>query len=146
MGIPDHFIEDRVQTIVREEFGGDRSAFIRTLAAQGYTLDRFKQLETDKMIVSAMRSQMVKGDVIVPESKIITYYNQHREEYTTEEQIKLRMIALRKGDDGDNRRKMIEEIRDKIVEGAAFDDLAKLYSEDSTQEAGVTGDGSTGER
>src|SRR5678815_4835459 len=34
--IPDHFIDDRVQTIIREEFGGDRAAFIRTLGAQGY--------------------------------------------------------------------------------------------------------------
>lgn len=134
--IPDHFIEDRISTIVHEQFGGDRSAFIRTLAAQGYTLDRFKQLETDKMVVSAMRSQMVKSDVIVPENKIVAYYNEHRAENTTEEQIKLRMIALRKGEGSDNRRKMIEEIRDKIVEGAGFDDLAKMYSEDSTQEAG----------
>ena len=35
--IPDHFIEERVGAIVREEFGGDRSAFVRTLQAQGYT-------------------------------------------------------------------------------------------------------------
>ena len=134
--IPKHYIEDRSQTITREEFGGDRSAIIRTLAAQGYTLDRFKQLETEKMIVSAMRSQMVKNDVIVPEAKILSYYNQHRQEFTTEEQIRLRMISLRKGDSTDNRRKMIEEIRQKIVEGAAFEDLATIYSEDSTQEAG----------
>jgi peptidyl-prolyl cis-trans isomerase SurA len=33
---------------------------------------------------------------------------------------------------------LIEEIRQKIVEGAAFDDLAKMYSEDSTQD--VAGD------
>jgi peptidyl-prolyl cis-trans isomerase SurA len=136
--IPDHFIEDRIQTITREEFGGDRSAFIRTLAAQGYTLERFKQLETEKMIVSAMRSQMVKSDVIVPESRILSYYNDHRGEFTTEEQIKLRMIAIRKGEGSDNRRKLIEEIRQKIVDGAAFDDLAKMYSEDSTQD--VAGD------
>ena len=34
--IPDYVIDDRVQTIIREEFGGDRAAFIRTLQAQGF--------------------------------------------------------------------------------------------------------------
>ncbi len=134
--IPPHFIEDRIQTLIREEFGGDRAAFIRTLAAQGYSLDRFKQIETDKMIVQAMRTQNVKSDVVVPASKVAEYYGKHREDYTTEEQIKLRMITLRKGETGEVRRKMIEEIREKIVGGAAFEDLAKMYSEDSTQEAG----------
>ena len=88
------------------------------------------------MIVSAMRNQIVKSDVVVPENKIVASYNDHRGEFTTEEQIKLRMISIRKGEGSDNRRKLIEEIRQKIVEGAAFDDLAKMYSEDSTQEAG----------
>ena len=60
--IPEHFVDDRIATIVREEFGGDRAAFSRTLQAQGFTVEKFKQAETEKMIVSAMRGQMVKGD------------------------------------------------------------------------------------
>jgi len=135
--IPDHFIEDRIQTIIREEFGGDRAAFVRTLAAQGYTMDKFKVMEREKMIVQAMRSQNVKGDVIIPENKILEYYQKHREEYAEEDQIKLRMIAIRKAENGsDSRRAMIEEIRSKIKEGAEFQDLARMYSEDSTQDVG----------
>ncbi len=135
--IPPHYIEDRVKTIVREEFGGDRSAFIRTLQAQNYTLDKFKQMETDKMIVSAMSSQNVKNDVIIPESKINEYYRKSREDYAVEEQIHLRMIAIRKAENGtDSRRGMIEEIRSKILEGAEFNDLARMYDEDSKQDEG----------
>jgi hypothetical protein len=59
--IPEHFIDDRIATLTREEFGGDRSAFIRTLAAQGYTLEKFKQMETEKMIVQAMRGTNGQG-------------------------------------------------------------------------------------
>lgn len=135
--IPPHYIEDRIQTIVREEFGGDRSAFVRTLQAQGYTLDKFKQLETEKMIVSAMRSQNVKSDVIIPENKITEYYHKAREDYAVEEQIKLRMISIRKAENGtDSRRGMIEEIRAKVLEGAEFNDLARMYDEDSKQDEG----------
>lgn len=134
--IPDHFVEDRIQTIVREEFGGDRSAFLRTLSAQGYTLDRFRQLETEKLIVQAMRSQMVKQDVIIPEEKVRQFYQKHREEFEIEEEIKLRMITIRKPDGAgaDQRKAFIQEIRAKILEGAEFGALAKMYSEDSNQE------------
>ncbi len=134
--IPDHFIEDRVNTITREEFGGDRAAFLRTLAAQGYSMDRFRQMETEKMIVQSMRQQAVKSDAKVPEAQIEEYYRTHLADYSTPEQLKLRMITLRKGEEGgENRRKMIEEIRQKITKGAKFGDLAKLYSEDSNQES-----------
>ena len=135
--IPEHFVDDRIATIVREEFGGDRAAFVRTLAAQGFTLEKFKQAETEKMIVQAMRGQNVKGDSTVPAEKIQAYYQAHRDKYTSEEQIKLRMIAIRKGEaENTGRRKMIEEIREKIVGGAEFQDLARMYSEDPTQENG----------
>ena len=135
--IPEHFLEDRISTIVREEFGGDRAAFVRTLHAQGYTLDKFKQLETEKMIVSAMRSQNVKNDIIIPENKITEFYQKNREEYAVEEQIHLFMIAVKKAENGgDSRRAYIDEIRAKILEGAEFGDLARMYSEDSTQDAG----------
>ncbi len=135
--IPDHFIDNQVSTIIREEFGGDRSAFVRTLAAQGYTLDKFRQLETEKMIVQAMRSQNVKNDVIVPEAKIQEYYRKSSEDYRIEEQVKLRMIAIRVAENGsDSRRALIEDIRTKVLEGVEFADMARLYSEDSTQENG----------
>ena len=40
--IPDHFVEERMHEIIRENFGGDRNTFIKTLEAQNYTLGEFK--------------------------------------------------------------------------------------------------------
>ena len=122
---------------MREEFGGDRSAFIRTLAADGLTMDKFRQMEMDKIIVQAMGAQLVKPTTVIPEPKIGEFYRQNIEQYTSEEQVKLRMLMIKKGDEGTDRRKTIEEIRQKIAGGAAFEDLARLYSEDSsTQDSG----------
>jgi parvulin-like peptidyl-prolyl isomerase len=45
------------------------------------------------------------------------------------------MITLRKGG-SDSARKMIDELRQKIVAGANFQDLARTYSEDSNKESG----------
>lgn len=133
--LPNFIVEDRIKTIVRQEFGGDRSAFVRTLEAQGYTLARFKEMEQNKIIVQAMRQRSVNSNFIVPPSKVEAYYNQNRQEFTDNEQVELSMIVLRKGED-DSRRKLAQEIRQKIVEGAEFDKIAQMYSEDSTAESG----------
>ncbi|MEI9894422.1 MAG: peptidyl-prolyl cis-trans isomerase [Chthoniobacter sp.] len=132
--IPDYFIDERIHSIIKDEFGGDRQAFLRTLAAQGYTLEKFRDFQRDMIIVQEMRKQAIKGTNTVSDVKINEYYKEHAEEYSQPEQIKLRMIAIR-GVDNDSRRKMIDEIRQKIVEGAEFGDLARMYSEDSTQES-----------
>jgi peptidyl-prolyl cis-trans isomerase SurA len=135
--VPEHYVDDQVGTIIRENFGGDRSAFLRTLSAQGLSIEKFKQFETEKIIVQAMRRQMVKVDNSVPASRLLSAYEAQKEKYTTPEQIKLRLLSVKKATDGSqSRRQMIEEIRHKILDGVDFEDLAHLYSEDSTQEVG----------
>ena len=134
--IPPHAIDDRVNAIIREEFGGDRSAFLRTIAAQGFTLDRIRKMEEDKIIVQAMRSREVKNEPLIPPGAVESYYRQHIQEWTTNDQVKLRMIKITPGNDPAKKRKMIQEIREKLVRGADFGDLAKVYSEDSTQDKG----------
>src|SRR5689334_14152611 len=84
--IPDHFVEERMHDIIRTDFGGDRNTFIKTLEAQNYTMGEFRKMETEKMIVQAMRSKNVKMDVVASPAKVDEYYKAHREEFTTKEQ------------------------------------------------------------
>ena len=134
--IPPHAIEDRVNVIIREEFGGDKSAFLRTIAAQGFTLDHIRKMEEEKIIVQAMRSREVKNEPLIAPGAVESYYRAHLQEWTTNDQVKLRMIKIAPGSDPAKKRKMIQEIREKIVRGADFASLAKVYSEDSTQDNG----------
>src|SRR5436190_2207166 len=92
--IPDHLVDQKVQEIIRESFGGDRNTFVKTLEAQNYTLGEFKQKEMEKFIVGAMRSHNVKTNQIISPIKIDDYYRKHRDEFTSKEQIKLRMIMI----------------------------------------------------
>lgn len=131
--IPDYVVDDRVQTIIREEFGGDRAAFIRTLQAQGYTLTRFKEIEREKIIVQAMRQAKISDNFVVSPKQIQAFYEKNQAAYSIPEQVKLRMIVLREGSDdviGTNKRQTAEEIRQKIVGGAEFERMAQMYSED----------------
>lgn len=134
--IPPHAVDDRINVLIREEFGGDRSAFLRTIAAQGFTLDRIRKMEEEKIIVSAMRSREIKNEPVIPPGRVESYYREHRSEWTTNGEVKLRMIKIVPGAEPERKRKMIREIRDKVVRGADFADLARIYSEDSSQDKG----------
>ncbi len=138
--IPPRFVDDRVDTIIREEFGGDRQAFIRTLQAQGYTLTKFRESEKEKIIVQAMRFQNVKSNMIVSPIKIDSLYTTSKPEYTTPEQIHLWLIAVNKGTpaagESDPQKLVAQEIREKLAKGAKFEQLAQLYSDDSSRSTG----------
>lgn len=148
--IPEYVIEDRVQSIIRQEFGGDRASFVRTLQAQGYTMTRFKEMEREKIIVQAMRQANVKEDFVITPRQIQAFYDQNKGSYTTPEEVKLRMIVLREGgaspEEGvadipvaGNKRAMADEIREKLVSGGDFERMAAMYSEDPTT-ADIGGD------
>lgn len=139
--IPEHVVEDRVNTIIREEFGGDRRAFARTLRAQGYSLARFREIERDKIIVQAMRQRAVRSDVVISPEQINAYYRKNIDQYSTPAEVKLSMIVLRPEFDGsDNplevKHNMAREIRAKLAEGAEFAGMAQMYSDDSTADFG----------
>ena len=136
--LPPYLIEDRIATVIREEHNGDRAAFARKLASFGYTIERFRKDEMEKIIVQSMRQQAVKSSPVIALDKIKAFYKEHLKEFTTEEQIHLRMIILRSADKGspEQRKRFLEEIKTRVNEGAKFADMAKLYSEDNTAESG----------
>ena len=135
--IPDHYLDQRVHDIIRENFNGDRNTFIKTLQAQTFTLGEFRKLETEKMIVQAMRHKNVEVNTIVSPNKIQDYYRKHAADFTSKEQVKLRMIMVSAGtSDRAGQKAMAEEILGKLVNGAEFDRMAQIYSEDSTRDLG----------
>jgi peptidyl-prolyl cis-trans isomerase SurA len=137
--IPDHFVEQRMHEIIQESFGGDRNTFIKTLEAQNYSLGEFKKLESERMIVQAMRSKNVKKKDLISPVKIEEYYRQHHDEFTAKEEIKLRMIMIPAHSSDSNastQRAMAEEILGKLANGGEFDRLAQIYSEDSSRDLG----------
>lgn len=140
--IPEYVIDDRIQGIIRQEFGGDRAAFIRTLQAQGYTLTRFKEIEKEKIIVQAMRQAKLNDNFVVSPNQVQGFYDKNKADFTIPDQVKLRMIILREGNESDaadsgNKAQTANEIRQKLIEGADFNRMAQMYSEDeSTRDMG----------
>jgi peptidyl-prolyl cis-trans isomerase SurA len=137
--IPDHVVDQRVHDIIRENFGGDRNTFIKTLEAQKYSLGEFKEKEMERIIVQAMRSHNVKTQMIASPTKIEDYYRKHHDEFTSKEEIKLRMIMISGQKDTGNaqaQRALAEEVLGRLAGGSEFEQTAQIYSEDSTRDNG----------
>jgi parvulin-like peptidyl-prolyl isomerase len=137
--IPDHVVDERMHQIIRESFGGDRNTFIKTLEAQNYTLGEFREKQMEQIMVQAMRSHNVKQNAIISPTKVEDYYKKHRDEFTSKEQIKLRMIMIPGQKDTASapaQKALTEEVLGKLAGGAEFDRTAQIYSEDSTRDNG----------
>src|ERR1700730_16029100 len=138
--MPEYVVDDQIQNIIKDDFAGDRQAFLRTLNAQGYSMSKFREMQRDKVIVGAMRQNNVKGAFAATPQQIQAYYDANKPEFVTPEQLKLRMIVLNAdpldANSGDSTRKMAEEMRDKVKGGADFATMAKTYSMDGTAESG----------
>src|SRR5215211_7843757 len=139
LSLPEYFVDQRMNEIIRENFGGDRNTFVKTLQAQNYSIGQFRKDEFDKIIVAAMRGKNVKPHIVASPTKIQAYYRAHLQDFTSKEQIHLRLIMVpsRIGEGNSSSQKaMAEEILGKLANGADFERMAQMYSEDSTRDLG----------
>ena len=135
--LPESVIDELVQERIKSRYG-DRMRLIKTLEAEGMTYEKFRQQVRENFIVEALRSKNVSQELIISPHKIEVYYLAHREDFKVEDQVKLRMIVLNKSVDTNALQapKLAEEILAKLKEGASFEEMAKLYSQDSRRSHG----------
>jgi parvulin-like peptidyl-prolyl isomerase len=134
--MPEKVIDDFVQAQIHAQ--GDRMVYIKTIEAQGSTLDRERQRIRDNIIERAMRDKNISSVVIISPHKVEAYYQEHRESYKLPDRVKLRLIVLSKSSEPDapRARELADEILDKIKAGASFVEMATLYSDDKLHQQG----------
>jgi peptidyl-prolyl cis-trans isomerase SurA len=135
--LPDSVVDDLVQERIRERFG-DRITLMKTLQMQGQTYEKFRRDVRDQYIISALRAKnMSPGKIIISPYKVETYYLAHPDDFKVEDEIKLRMIVLNKtAADDTNTPALAGEILAKIKEGATFQEMAAVYSQDAQRNQG----------
>ena len=94
---PETIVEEQLNDVIATDFGGDRATFIKTLQAQNMTVSQYREQLRDRIIVQAMRNRKTSQEVVVSPFKIERYYQEHTDEFKVEDQIKLRMIFIKKG-------------------------------------------------
>ena len=86
-----------------------------------------------------MRGKNVNPNMVASPARIAEYYKEHRKDFTSKEEVKLRMIMIpSKSAEGNaaSQKAMAEEILGKLSNGSDFERMAQMYSEDSTRDLG----------
>lgn len=134
--LPDGVVDELVKERIKERFG-DRITFMKTLQAQGMTVEQFRKQVRDQYIESALRHQHVQQQIFVSPYKVETYYKAHQEDFRVQDEVKLRMIVLPKKDPSDtNTVKLAQEIEAQVKSGTPFKEMAETYSQGSQQHQG----------
>lgn len=134
--IPETVIDDAVEERIKSRFGNRRTA-TKTLQAQGITLEKFREQIRDQFIVEALRSKYVSSEIIISPYKVETYYENNREKFKLEDQVKLLMILIKKTPSlEEDARKKANDLLTKLTAGADFRELAKQFSEGSQRAQG----------
>ena len=140
--IRSEYIDDDVNGIVRDNFGGDREKFLHELARGGMTLKKFREQREKMMVISVLRSRQVKDLPPPTPSQVEAFYRKNAAKFRDKDFIKFSTITIPKYPVGDpsatseSQKKLIDEIRAKVTGGADFASMAKTYSQDSRAEDG----------
>lgn len=139
--IKDQYIDDDINTLIREQFKGDRNQFVTELAKSGMTMKKFRELRRKMIIVQVMRGQKAVRKLPATPKEVEEYYSKNLDKFRDKDMLKISTITIPKftgeaGSTPEAQKKLAEEIRAKVVGGADFATTAKTYSQDSRAESG----------
>ncbi len=130
--IPDTLIEDHIKGIIHDKFNNDKAEFLQALEKDRLSLEEFKERTRDNLAVMMLRKQEVLSKIYVAPQAVRELYESNLEDYRKPERIKLRMIAVHKGEtpaDQTVKRSAVEDLLAKLNNGADFGSLAANHSE-----------------
>jgi len=111
----------------------DEDAFDVFLDQQDMTMDKLRGRYKDQIAIKKLHQYEVRQKVVVSPLDIEQYYQEHIDELTEKEKVKVKTIMIRKRNDGesgvDEARMRIDKIVQQLSNGASFDEMAKQYSE-----------------
>jgi peptidyl-prolyl cis-trans isomerase SurA len=116
----------------RNRFTSD-AALASALAAEGMTMEQYKQQLRSELLVAKLVNREVRSTVVVAPEEVKRYYEQHTEEFTLPERVKLRQIFIAAPAGNEeahaSKRAKAQGVLDELKRGADFDQMARRYSD-----------------
>ncbi len=139
------YVDDDINSIIRESFKGNRDAFVDELGKTGMSVLKFRQLREKMVIMNVMRARNSGEPPPATPREVEEFYNKNVDKWREGDQIKISTMTIPKfnGETGatpEKQKKLAEELRSKVVNGADFAATAKTYSQDSRAENGGSWD------
>ena len=139
--IKSQYVDDDIDNLIREQFKGDRNAFVTELAKSGMTMKKFRELREKMIIVQVMRAQKAQRRLPPTPKEVEAYYKKNIDRWREKDMLKISTITIpmftgEAGSTPETQKQLAEELRTKIAGGADFATTAKTYSQDSRAENG----------
>ena len=93
--LPDWMLNRRVESVVEEHFGGDRSQLVSMLSNRGLSYAKWRKKIEEDTIITAMRSQFVDQGIIVKPEDIFAAYKRDYAQRKLDGPVHAALILLR---------------------------------------------------
>jgi parvulin-like peptidyl-prolyl isomerase len=120
--------------------------FMAYLNEAGVTLNSYRDRIRKQMMaryMSGTKRQMLESEVVISETDVTAYLDEHEEEFSQPERVRVRQIMIRARRDTperDEAKARLELLRDEVRNGSDFGELAKRYSEaPGAEDGGIIG-------
>jgi len=125
---PAYYFDREERQRVRDQFGGDRQALVKTLEERGITMADWKKNIQETFIVQQMRQINAKRFITISPHMIEDYYQNHIRDFLQPDRVKLRMIYLAPESSAEVEAQA-KEVFAQVESGVDFAVLAKKYSD-----------------
>ena len=147
--IKETYVDTAIDEFINKRFGGSRDKFLSELKKSGMTIRQFREMQREQITIQALRSQNDGPDTLINTPvEVQDKYNAIKGEYAEDPEIILRMLSIPKiTSDGDAaaQKRLIEDIRKQLQNGADFPTMARTHSADSAKgDGGLVGGGAIG--
>jgi parvulin-like peptidyl-prolyl isomerase len=120
--ITDKQIDDRIEKLKKQFYGGSDERYAKTLKRAGLTEEQGR-LEVRAQLINEALFKKVTEDVKVSKEDIRSYYETHKTQYQQPESREVRHILVQK-------KALADQLYAQLKNGANFATLAKKYSKD----------------
>jgi peptidyl-prolyl cis-trans isomerase SurA len=127
----------------RNRFASDE-ALARALTAEGMTMEAYRQQLRTELLVAKLVNREVRSTVVVSTEEAQHYYEQHADDFSLPERVRLRQIFLAapadNAEEHASKRAKAQAILEQLRSGGDFDQLARRYSNSpEAREGGLLG-------
>jgi len=136
--LPQSYIDQEYDEILRRDFDSDRGRFLEYLRAQGLTVREFRENIYKRVVVNFMRQQNRKSQSEISPERIQAFYLANKIRFYQAEAMHLRQIILTPMADESPAllRQTASKIIQELEQGDHFGDLARAYSQDEMSRNG----------
>lgn len=136
--LPDGAVRDRANTVLRERFQNNRTEFLSALRLIGKSEREWENEIREQIILQQMTQQFVTRRLHVTPRMLQERYEANPERFTRPVEARVQAISLRPVPEADlpARRELLQDLRNQILDGADFGELARQHSQGSHADRG----------